>query len=102
MTSEQIIKAAIEQSISHNEIVCVTVDAYPDELGGLIDATQSTDWDSNDENDDDVGRPVRDVYSLDESLDQWRIRVTFAQEHPEGCSCGSPDCPEWQADQECI
>ena len=20
--------------------------------------------------------------------------------HPAGCSCGSPDCPEWQADQE--
>ena len=23
---------------------------------------------------------------------------TGVTRHPEGCSCGSPDCPQWQAD----
>ncbi len=22
----------------------------------------------------------------------------MTEKHPAGCSCGSPDCPEWQAD----
>jgi hypothetical protein len=27
---------------------------------------------------------------------------SVSSDHPDGCSCGSPDCPQWQAAQEQI
>lgn len=78
MTNEQIIRDAISRSISHGEIVHVTIDGDSSEIHSLVSATQHGDWDYSDENRDEEGREVLDVYSLDESGDQWRIKVTFA------------------------
>jgi len=42
----------------------------------------------------------------DGGLDECDVRCFLEEQitsvfHPEGCSCGSPDCPEWQSVQEC-
>jgi len=28
--------------------------------------------------------------------------IAIVEDHPDGCSCGSPDCPQWAAGQELI
>lgn len=77
--NETIIRDAISRSISHNEIVHVTVDeADTCRIHELVSATVCIDWDYSDENRDDDGHEVLDVYSLDGDHDQWRIKVTFA------------------------
>ena len=63
--NEQIIRDAISRSISHNEIVHVEVDeSDTPAIQGLVTATQHADWDYSDENNDEDGRRVLDVYSL--------------------------------------
>lgn len=77
--NETIIRDAISRSISHNEIVHVTIDEDDTcVIQELVSATITGDWDYSDENRDDDGREVLDVYSLSEAPDQWRIKVTFA------------------------
>lgn len=76
--NEIIIRDAISRSISHNEIVHVTIDEDDTcVIHELVDAAVTGDWDYSDENRDDEGREVLDVYSLSEAPDQWRIKVTF-------------------------
>jgi hypothetical protein len=77
--NEQIIRDAISRSISHTEIVHVTVDESDTcRIHELVDSAVTGDWDYSDENRGDDGCEVLDVYSLAEAADQWRIRVTFA------------------------
>ena len=75
MTNEQIIRDAISRSISHNEIVHVEIDGG--DIHELVSATVSQDWDYSEENRDDEGREVLDVYSTDDAGDEWRIKVTI-------------------------
>lgn len=80
MTNELIIRNAISHSISHNEIVNVEIDETDTSaIHDLVSATQHEHWDYSDENDTEDGRRVLDVYSLEESPNQWRIRVTFGR-----------------------
>lgn len=100
----QIIRDAISRSISHTEIVHVTIEGN-DDIHELVTAAYAGEWDYSDENPDEDGNQVLDVYSLESESDSWRINVTIvgaSNHHPEGCSCGSPDCPEWIADQEVV
>lgn len=78
MSNEQIIRNAISRSISHNEIVHVEIsETDTSEIHDLVSATQHCHWDYSDENADDDGHAVLDVYALEEAADQWRIKVTF-------------------------
>lgn len=51
----------------------------------------------------DDGEALEDFVSKLTSLAQdMHLDDTYTippERHPEGCSCGSPDCPQWQADQ---
>lgn len=79
MTNEQIIREAIGRSISHNEIVsCEVTDVSSDEIHDLVMATETGEWDYSEENRDEEGREVLDVYTLEHNKHQWRIKVTFA------------------------
>jgi len=80
MTNEQIIREAISRSISHDEIVHVEVNRAGDTHDTIWDAVSSSvsqDWDYSEENRDEEGREVLDVYSLEETADQWRVKVTI-------------------------
>lgn len=83
MNNEQIIQDAINRSISHTEIVHVTVDSDSGEILELINATILSDWDYTQDNRDDEGNEVLDVYSLAGSREQWRINITFKEETSE-------------------
>ncbi len=37
--------------------------------------------------------------TLDALANAVRAERQFRDRHPEGCSCGAPDCPQWEADQ---
>lgn len=79
MSNEQIIRNAISRSISHNEIVhCEVSDVASDEIHSLVMATETGEWDYSQENRDEEGREVLDVYTLDGNANEWRIKVTFA------------------------
>jgi len=42
-----------------------------------------------------------DVYcGNDHQLDEMLAVATGGKNHPSGCSCGSPECPEWVDSQE--
>ena len=77
MSNEQIIRNAISRSISHTEIVHVTIDGDSSEIHSLVMSAVTGEWDYSDENRDDEGHEVLDVYALEEAADQWRIKVTF-------------------------
>lgn len=76
--NEEIIRNAISRSISHTEIVHVTIDGDSSDIHSLVGSAVTGEWDYADEGRDDEGREVLDVYSLDGAADQWRIKVTFA------------------------
>jgi hypothetical protein len=42
----------------------------------------------------------RDCCDLAAKLFPFWFRVDVASQHPVGCSCGSPECPEWIDSQE--
>jgi hypothetical protein len=78
MSNEEAIRSAISRSISHDEIVhCEVSDVATEEIHSLVMASQTGEWDYSQENRDEEGREVLDVYSLDGSPDAWRIKVTF-------------------------
>ena len=76
--NEEIIRDAISRSISHTEIVHVDLDCDSSDIHSLVGAAVTGEWDYSEENRDDEGREVLDVYSLDCEADQWRIKITFA------------------------
>ena len=78
MTNEQIIRNAISRSMSHNEIVHCEVSVASDDIHNLVMATETGEWDYSQENRDEEGREVLDVYTLDGNAHEWRIKVTFA------------------------
>jgi|JI9StandDraft_1071089.scaffolds.fasta_scaffold174712_1 hypothetical protein len=74
--NEQIIRDAINRSISRNEIVRCEVSGG--EIHSLVTATETGEWDYSQENRDEEGREVLDVYTLGTGSNGWRIKVTFA------------------------
>lgn len=79
MSNEQIIRDAIDHSMSHNEIVhCEVRGVETYDIHSLVMATESGEWDYSQENHDEEGREVLDVYTLPDNNDQWRIKVTLA------------------------
>jgi hypothetical protein len=78
VVNEEIIRGAISRSVSHNEIVhCDICNATSDDIHSLVMASQTGEWDFSQENRDEEGHEVLDVYSLDSEDDQWRIKVTI-------------------------
>jgi len=76
MSAEQIIREAIDRSIEHNSIEHCEVDGFTSgDLHSLLIADQ--DWDYSEENRDERGREVLDVYSTEEGRGSWRIKITF-------------------------
>ena len=79
MSDEQIIRDAIARSISHSEIVHVEIDGDEGYIHELIvdslSATMPEHWDCTEW--DDGGVTWIDVYSLDESRDEWRINIVL-------------------------
>ena len=79
MTNEQIIRDAISRSISRKEIVhCEVSSTDCDDIHFLVTSTELGEWDYSQENRDEEGREILDVYSLDGNKNEWRIKVTFA------------------------
>jgi len=75
MSDEQIIRDAIARSISHSEIVHVEIDGDSGEILELISSTMPACWDYTISDYEGVDR--MDVYSLDESRDEWRINIVL-------------------------
>lgn len=79
-TNEIIIRDAINRSISHNERVHVTIGGCYGELYDAIIATWTDEWEECDENCDDMGRPVVDVWGYSDGTGDtmdWRLCVTL-------------------------
>ena len=78
MTNERIIRDAIGQSIRRDEIVHRKIHADSSDIHELVGATVAAHWDYADENRDESGNEVLDVFST-EARDSWRIKLTFVQ-----------------------
>lgn len=72
--NEQIIKDAITHSISHNEIVRVSIAGDFSDMSEAITSATASEWDTSEENDGSY-----DCYSVEfgDFLPDWRINVTF-------------------------
>jgi len=80
--NQETIREAISRSMSHTECVHVTIaaDDHHDAIHECVSASITGEWDYTEENRDEDGNQVYDVYSIEGEDDQWRIKVTFTEE----------------------
>ena len=49
---------------------------------------------------EDICQVSHGAHFADADMSDADLLEFCGYDHPAGCSCGSPGCPEWQADQE--